>query len=52
MVDYEYKLSQQGYNKIRANLSTNYSNSSAYIKATREDLRKHLVQMLQANFNS
>ena len=42
MVDYEYKLSQQGYNKIRANLSTNYSNSSAYIKATREDLSKYL----------
>ena len=42
MVNYEYKLSQQGYNKIRANLSTNYSNSSAYIKATREDLSKYL----------
>ena len=23
MVDYEYKLSQQGYNRIKANLSTN-----------------------------
>ena len=42
MVDYEYKLSLQGFNKIRANLSTNYSNSSAYVKATREDLSKYL----------
>ncbi|MGN1032885.1 MAG: SH3 domain-containing protein, partial [Intestinibacter sp.] len=42
MVDYEYKLAQSGANKIRANLSSNYSNSNSYIKATKEDLRKYL----------
>ncbi|WP_455543795.1 SH3 domain-containing protein, partial [Intestinibacter sp.] len=42
MVDYEYNLSQKGYNKIQAKLSTNYSNSSTYVKATREDLSKYL----------
>lgn len=42
MVDYEYKLSQKGYNKIRANISSNYSNSTKYINATKEDLKKYL----------
>ncbi|MGM9532775.1 SH3 domain-containing protein [Intestinibacter sp.] len=42
MVDYEYKLSQKGYNKIRANISSDYSNSNNYINATKTDLRKYL----------
>ena len=42
MVDYEYKLSQQGYNRIKANLSTNYQNSTKYLQATKEDLSKYL----------
>lgn len=42
MVNYEYKLAQKGYNKIRANLSTNYSSSKNYINATKADLEKYL----------
>ena len=42
IVDYEYKLSQQGYNRIKANLSTNNQNSTKYLQATREDLSKYL----------
>lgn len=42
MVDYEYQLALKGYNKIRANLSTSDSTSTAYVNATREDLQKYL----------
>ena len=52
MVDYEYKLSQQGYNRIKANLSTNYQNSTKYLQATREDLSKYLnPQTFSTNAN-
>ena len=52
MVDYEYKLSQQGYNRIKANLSTNNQNSTKYLQATREDLSKYLnPQTFSTNAN-
>ena len=52
MVDYEYKISQQGYNRIKANLSTNNQNSTKYLQATREDLSKYLnPQTFSTNAN-
>ncbi|MGM9534675.1 MAG: SH3 domain-containing protein [Intestinibacter sp.] len=42
MVDYEYNLGQKGYNRIKANISSNYSDSSTYISPTKTDLRKYL----------
>ena len=52
MVYYEYKLSQQGYNRIKANLSTNNQNSTKYLQATREDLSKYLnPQTFSTNAN-
>ena len=42
MVDYEYELALKGLNKIRGNLSSNNTGSTAYVNATREDLEKYL----------
>lgn len=42
MVNYEYRLAQNGYNKINSSLSTATDSKSTYINATKEDLKKYL----------